>query len=376
MDAIYRIVKRRFIGSSSASGDISMMDNSSTNEYSLLRSGKRVARALVFDKPTTDGMVTSRSYTDSPTSPLPGDLTTDLFSEPDEENCDLLGLPTELLTTLLDNMEVKDLAATAQACTRLRTLASADRHWQALFIKRWGSITPTLEVAATLAGSWQQLYAAKHIAERDSAPWITPSRHEVDAVVERMKGPKCETGSQAELVVIFLVDGSGSVTEEDFSTMTRFLKQAVESIKVTHELAKVGVIQFSNEVRIELAPRNITPAEFAQVVDEMARMNGGTNIASPIRKAEKLLREGIPYNATRVIALLTDGRVDSHQAREAVERAERVADELENVSLFAFGVGRGVDKAELTRIVSAVDGNKHGDNGRYLGLRTLEEAPW
>ena len=32
------------------------------------------------------------------------------------------------------------------------------------------------------------------------------------------------------------------------------------------------------------------------------------------------------------------------QAREAVSMVQRLADEQANVSLFAFGVGRGVDK--------------------------------
>jgi hypothetical protein len=34
-----------------------------------------------------------------------------------------------------------------------------------------------------------------------------------------------------------------------------------------------------------------------------------------------------------------------NQAREAVEMAKRLHDEQSNVSMFAFGVGRGVDKA-------------------------------
>jgi hypothetical protein len=35
--------------------------------------------------------------------------------------------------------------------------------------------------------------------------------------------------------------------------------------------------------------------------------------------------------------------VDAFQAREAVTRAARMADELNNFELYALGVGRGVD---------------------------------
>ncbi len=54
----------------------------------------------------------------------------------------------------------------------------------------------------------------------------------------------------------------------------------------------------------------------------------------------------------RVAVLLTDGRVDGEQARSAAERAARLADE-QACTLYALGVGRSVDTAELMRIIAA-----------------------
>lgn len=54
--------------------------------------------------------------------------------------------------------------------------------------------------------------------------------------------------------------------------------------------------------------------------------------------------------------------------------AERLVDEQGGVSIFAFGVGRGVDRAELDKIVN-VCGPRLADT-RYMALCTHDEAPW
>jgi hypothetical protein len=56
--------------------------------------------------------------------------------------------------------------------------------------------------------------------------------------------------------------------------------------------------------------------------------------------------------ARRVAVLLTDGRVDTHQATEAAVECARLADE-QRAAIFAFGVGRAVDDEALVRIIAA-----------------------
>ncbi len=57
-----------------------------------------------------------------------------------------------------------------------------------------------------------------------------------------------------------------------------------------------------------------------------------------------------------------------------------LADELSNTSMFAFGVGHGVDRAELISIIEpgrgAVDGRFRDSSARYLDLFFKDEAPW
>eukprot|EP00899_Mesostigma_viride_P026617 jgi/Mesvir1/713/Mv17325-RA.4 len=168
--------------------------------------------------------------------------------------------------------------------------------------------------------------------------------------------PGTPPGGYKGLAVIFVVDGSGSVMGEDFGAMTSFLRDAGTLIKRDHPDAVLGVIQFSNDLRVELHPSNMPLDAFQLGVNSIMRMNGGTNMALPLRKAESLLMEecGGKDGARCCVVVLTDGRMDSYQAREAVQRAEQLRGR--GIALFALGVGKGVDAAELTSMVVTAGG--------------------
>jgi len=276
-------------------------------------------------------------------------------------------LPDELLDgTIADALGLQDLCAFAQVCKKFRTIATRDERWRLFFESRWGKPNGTVVKASKLAGSWRQLFIAKQAVETEAAPWVKPTTYEIAAAVEGIavqalalpETSAVQDGSaqpsNLARSVLFLVDGSGSVTEDDFLNMTGFMQQAWHGISTVCSNAKVGIVQFSNDVRVELQPVSMSSDHFQAHVTKMTRMNGGTNISAAIRKAGQLLGGIKGEGGHSAIILLTDGRVDGYQASEAVEMAGRLVDEVSSsVSLYAFGVGRGVDKAELLRIVGA-----------------------
>ena len=125
-----------------------------------------------------------------------------------------------------------------------------------------------------MAGGWKQLFINKSQALRKSAPWVTPGKpcfncycrhcrallsldgrtvdvccldthlgnYEVSALIESMRNP-----SGKSLGVIFLVDGSGSVSEPDFNTMTTFVKDAVVQLDKDHE--ELHVVSYNLAMR-------------------------------------------------------------------------------------------------------------------------------
>lgn len=78
-----------------------------------------------------------------------------------------------------------------------------------------------------------------------------------------------------------------------------------------------------------------------------------------------------------MLVAATDGRIDSYQAREAASMVSRLSDEQANVALWAFGVGRGVDAAELMRIIEGPgEACKGLGKERYMDLCVRDDAPW
>lgn len=61
--------------------------------------------------------------------------------------------------------------------------------------------------------------------------------------------------------------------------------------------------------------------------------------------------------------------------REAVALTERLADEQQNFSMFALGVGCAIDRMELNKLIRAC-GQHIDPDGRYLALAEHPESPW
>lgn len=241
----------------------------------------------------------------------------------------------------------------------------------------------------------EQMVLVPSVLPSPSAPTSAPANSNPNNVEALAPESLPEELPPSETCIVFLVDGSGSVTEQDFACMTDFMLTAAEQVVATAApgavdgpnarvpgTVRLGVIQFSNEVRVELPPTAIEDdlEPFAVTIADMQRMNGGTNIAAAVQKAGQLMKD-LSSDCRRVMALLTDGRIDSYQAREAHEMTARLADEQGRVEMHAFGVGRGVDRRELLRIVSgACGGDRSYDSeeaaSRYLPLMVLDDAPW
>lgn len=309
----------------------------------------------------------------------------------------LAALHDDIIEQVLGSLTAEELLQAALVCSRLKQISYHDSHWERLFLERWGEAGPLLPEARRLCGSWRGLYSSKARAEAEAAPWRRPCQWELEAALGAMVasapisaapqlqgngGGEAAEGDAVEgpspchpaLAVCFLVDGSGSVGEDDFCSMTSFIVTATTSFTERVPGAQVCVLQFSNAVRVELPLAAVEdgPA-FAESVSKMVRMNGGTNIAAALAQAGSVLKAAGPC-AARLVVLLTDGRVDGYQSREAKAMASRLADEQAGVTIWALGVGRGVDRQELVKILEGVGGTPADD--RYIDLCVRDDPPW
>ncbi|DBB12755.1 TPA: Alpha-amylase, variant 2 [Trebouxia sp. C0006] len=160
-------------------------------------------------------------------------------------------LPDEVTTALIyQNFLHQDLCSLAQVSWRYRHLSSADTQWEALYKQVVGDINDVTREAAVLAQSWKELFRCKTVSDRQAEPWLTPCQYELHAVLQRITSE--QASSSVAGGVTFLLDGSGSVSQEDFLAMTGFVSKAVTAILASVPACKVGVMQFSNDVHIEI----------------------------------------------------------------------------------------------------------------------------
>mmetsp|Transcript_3257 Transcript_3257/g.3652 ORF Transcript_3257/g.3652 Transcript_3257/m.3652 type:complete len:495 (+) Transcript_3257:168-1652(+) len=316
-------------------------------------------------------------------------------------------LPDEILLEVLELLNAKELCTLSLVCKRFSELCKLDRRWHVLFTAKYGAPSKLCWRAATVAGSWRELYKSKCLMDRAAAPWNKPTIHEIHALSlqitdaafdDNTSKPNCtfsgcsyssfgdpcapflpppasdvlgspsstvssSPGSSPgsvnssfpkDLVVLYLLDGSGSLSETDFNTMRTFVKTSASCIKDRCPRAKIGVLQFTTEVRVEVAPVDMEVKEMCMSVDRMPRMSGGTNLAAPIRQAETLLRDNVEPDAARAVVLLSDGIVETMHARDAAEKAMQLGIMLPHVSFYGLGVGRDVDVTSMRTIIGEI----------------------
>ncbi|PNW75243.1 hypothetical protein CHLRE_12g518800v5 [Chlamydomonas reinhardtii] len=263
----------------------------------------------------------------------------------------LCAVPDDVLSaTVLARLECpRDVARLSSASKRFNALAGCENLWRSLYCERWGEPGELTRRAAAIAGGYRRLYGSKDVTEKAAAPWTKPCPEELRASVEKLATRL--VGDVQQVNVVFLVDGSGSVNAEEFEAMLGFCVDASNQLAESVPNLQVAVVQFSNDVRVEVGLAPLDSEALRKTTREMVRMNGGTNVAVALTKAGQLLKRDAAPDAMRHVVLLTDGRVDSYQAHEARQVADQLADEQRHVSLFAYGVGRGVDRAELLHII-------------------------
>jgi von Willebrand factor type A domain len=180
------------------------------------------------------------------------------------------------------------------------------------------------------------------------------------------------------LAVVLLVDGSSSVTEDDFSAQRSFCTQLVHSLRETHDNASVAVLQFNQYPKVHAGLTNVHKPAILAAVDGMHQMMGSTDIAAPIRRARQMLAEdGSP--GEKAIVLITDGQTHSDELRDA-EREARQASVDSGARLFALGVGRDVDEVGLRRVACGTSEMLERSpremmcNGEYFALRKMKRG--
>ncbi|GJQ11370.1 hypothetical protein GpartN1_g3161.t1 [Galdieria partita] len=328
-------------------------------------------------------------------------------------------LPDEIISALLGHLDAKDLISLEFVSKRFRDIVRSESgQWRSIVERRWSSSANAeiLETASLLAGGWKRLYMEKHLSEIRRAPWIVPSKSELEAMLEIIKSDcslfphgspigvyqtsemnifssqagsvnyekldatTCVNENVASaladssfppLSIAILIDGSSSVTEEDFIAMKEFCRALLASLRLTHPSSQACIIQFNQYPRVEVGLSDVSKPGIMDTVERLEQMMGSTDIAAPIRRAHQILATA-HHNSHKVIILMTDGQTHAEEFELSILEARKAFDEL-SAAFYAFGVGRDVDEQGLQRIVYASRRSSSYSKGGYFTLRKLRK---
>ncbi|XP_026227234.1 collagen alpha-6(VI) chain-like isoform X3 [Anabas testudineus] len=157
--------------------------------------------------------------------------------------------------------------------------------------------------------------------------------------------PVCEK-QQADLV--FLLDQSGSISPDDYTVMKKFTTELVKSFKVSKDLVRVGLAQFSDTFQHEFYLKDFYNEEVVtKHILDMNQRGGGTLIGQALDYIRGYFEasQGSRRSAgvSQNLVLITDG--------ESQDDVEDAADRLRalEVEVFAIGIG-DIHDLELLQI--------------------------
>ncbi|KAK2902792.1 hypothetical protein Q8A67_007505 [Cirrhinus molitorella] len=187
----------------------------------------------------------------------------------------------------------------------------------------------------------------------------------ISSVLCNATKPECQK-EVADLV--FLIDGSESISEESWRIMIAFLLNVVDQLRISPELFRIGIAQFSSIYQKEFYLNEYNDeAGVKSAIGRLTQIKEGTKIGKALRSVTEFFEEnkgsrkqrGVPQN----LVLITDG-VSSDSVKEA-------ADDLRNLQIQVFVIGIGdVSMQQLSYIAGSPDRLFKVRNFNYLNLTT------
>uniref|UniRef100_A0A7N4V6G5 Matrilin 2 n=1 Tax=Sarcophilus harrisii TaxID=9305 RepID=A0A7N4V6G5_SARHA len=165
-------------------------------------------------------------------------------------------------------------------------------------------------------------------------------------------GKRCRKCTEGPIDLVFVIDGSKSLGEENFEIVKHFVTGILESLEISPKAARVGLLQYSTQVRTEFTLRDFhTARDMKKAVTHMKYMGKGSMTGLALKQMfEKSFTEGegarpLSARVPRVAIVFTDGRAQD-DVSEWANRAQR-----NGITIYAVGVGKAIEE-ELQEIAS------------------------
>ncbi len=152
----------------------------------------------------------------------------------------------------------------------------------------------------------------------------------------------------------FILDSSGSLKSQ-YGKEKQFIKSLAESFTIHETGSRAGVVTFSHEAELSIRlTDHKNTKDFQNAVDNIGFFGYTTRIDKALLLAKKKLMSEARADLPKILILLTDGVQTA--ARDAIDPAS-IAEKIRElgIKLIVIGIGRGVNKKELTNIAGSQD---------------------
>uniref|UniRef100_A0ACB8FUU2 Uncharacterized protein n=1 Tax=Sphaerodactylus townsendi TaxID=933632 RepID=A0ACB8FUU2_9SAUR len=193
-------------------------------------------------------------------------------------------------------------------------------------------------------------------------------RQNITHILCDKSNPACEK-QQEDLV--FLVDGSGSITESNFIMMKTFMKNIVDSFIIAQDKIRIGVVQFSKNPQKEFYLNEFySGTDIKLKIESMVQLNSTTFTGEALRFVKSIFK---PANGGRKnqevsqsLIVMTDGK-----SRDSVNEAA-IALRNYGIRIFTVGIGKNIaESLELDQIAGRSDRVFRVNN--FNELKTIEK---
>ncbi|KAL2767004.1 matrilin-2 isoform c precursor [Daubentonia madagascariensis] len=165
-------------------------------------------------------------------------------------------------------------------------------------------------------------------------------------------GRRCKRCTEGPIDLVFVIDGSKSLGEDNFEVVKQFVTGIIDSLAISPKAARVGLLQYSTQVRTEFTLRNFNSAkDMKKAVAQMKYMGKGSMTGLALKhmfeRSFTQVEGARPPSARvpRVAIVFTDGRAQD-DVSEWANKAK-----ANGITMYAVGVGKAIEE-ELQEIAS------------------------
>ncbi|XP_039474969.1 collagen alpha-4(VI) chain-like isoform X2 [Oreochromis aureus] len=179
----------------------------------------------------------------------------------------------------------------------------------------------------------------------------------------------CKTANKADIV--FIVDESGSIGEENFRLMRDFLRSVISGLETGPSKIRVGIVTYNNVPTAHISLNSFRDkADILQFISFLPYRQGGTKTGAALHFTLKNIfteEKGSRKDVPKVAVVITDGESQDNVTEQAI--ALRRA----GVTVFAVGI-KEANKAELLEMASYPKSKFVFTVDSFVKLKPLKET--